>query len=257
MRLIAAMVLCAALALSATLVIAYRLRQARIRQFARAVTQGALSQRDAVFDLGRTLFLEVKEGPDPTFLTRFLASFGPSPIAVLKRGGCCSGIHRLFIASLDAIHIRAAQITVYGPVAPHCLAQVALSSGPLMIDVDYGVWYRHPNGGALGINDLRSGVTPVIEPFIDPQLRRVGRHVRPGYPKCPYYDFDFQATRTANWTKTRGRRATYWLLRYVTQGRVNTFLMPPICEWPEILVAAVLFVVGVTFFVAELAAELH
>jgi hypothetical protein len=256
-RLIAAMVVCSALAASATLVIAYCLRRARIRQFAREVTKGAASQRDAVFDLGRTLFLEVKNGPDPAFLTKFLAPLGPSPVAVLKRGGCCSGIHRLFIATLDAIDIRAAQISVYGPIRPHCLAQVALTSGPLLIDVDYGVWYRHPNGGALGINDLRSGVTPVIEPFIDTQARRVGRHIRPGYPKCPYYDFDFCATRTANWTKTCGRRATYWLLQYLTQGRVDTFLLPPICEWPEILVAAVLFGIGVMCFVAEFAAKLH
>jgi hypothetical protein len=238
------------------LVIAYRLRRARIRQFARAVTQGAASQRDAVFALARTLFLQVKDLPDPIFLTKFLAPLGPSPIAVLKGGGCCSGIHRLFITSLDAIEIRATQIIVYGPVNPHALAQVALSSGPLMIDVDYGVWYRHPSGGALGIDDLRSGVTPVIEPFIDPKLPWPGRHVRPGYPKVPYYEFDFRATRTANWTKSRARRATYWLLEHVTQGRVNTFPLPPICEWPEVLVAAAFFGLGVMLLVAELAQKL-
>jgi hypothetical protein len=255
--LIADMVVFGMLGASAILLIAYRLRRAAIRQFARAVTQDAVSQRDAVFELGRTLFLMVKAGPDPAFLTKFLAPLGPSPPAVLKQGGCCSGIHRLFIASLDTIDIRATQIAVYGPFSPHCLAQVALTSGPLMIDVDYGVWYRHPNGGALGIQDLRSGVTPVIEQFIDPQVPRPGRHVRPGYPNVPYYDFDFLVTRTANWTKTRARRAAYRLLQHVTQGRVNTFPMPPICEWPEILVAAALFGLSGILVVAELASKLH
>ncbi len=247
------------------LVIAYRLRRERVRQFARAVTQGARSQRDAVFNLARALFLEVERvDPDPIFLTKFLKPLGPSPIAVLKRGGCCSGIHRLFIASLDAIDIRAAQLTVYalpGPVARHCLVQVALNPAPLIIDVDYGVWYRHPNGGALGINDLHSGVTPVIEPFVlDPQARRrqLGRPtIPPGYPNVPYYAFDFRSTRTANWTKSRIRRATYRLLKHVTQGRVSSFLLPPICEWPEILLAGALCGLGVILLVGELARTLY
>ena len=107
MRLIAALVICSVLSGCAVLVIAYRLRRVRIRQFAHAVTQGAGSQRDAVFALGRTLFLEKArcENPRP-FLTKFLAPLGPSPIAVLKQGGCCSGVTRLFIASLDTIDIR-------------------------------------------------------------------------------------------------------------------------------------------------------
>jgi hypothetical protein len=264
LRLINAVLLCGVLAGAAILVIAYRLRRARVRQFALAATQGARSQRDAVFELGRALFREVKRhNRDPVFLTRLLTPLGPSPIAVLKRGGCCSGIHRLFIASLDAIDIRAAQITVYaspGPVARHCLVQVNLSPAPLIIDVDYGVWYRHPDGRSVGIRDLRSGVIPVIEPFVlDPQAlrREPGRvSIPPGYPSGSYYVFDFPSTRTANWTKSRTRRATYGLLQHVTQGRVDSFLLPPICEWPEVLVAAALFGLGVILLVAELARTL-
>lgn len=253
MRWIIAMVDCTDLSAWAMLAIAYRLRRAHIRQFARAVTKGAVSQREAVFELARALFLNIKNAPDPTFLTRFLAPLGPSPIAVLKQGGCCSGVNRLFIVSLDAIDIRAVQIAVYGPHLPHCLAQVALTSGPLMIDADYGVWYRHPNGGALGINDLRTGVQPVIVPFVDLQVRQPGRHVRPGYPNVPYYDFDFRLTRTFNWTKSGIRRATYRLLQRATRGRVNTFTLPPICEWPEILLAMGFFFAFVIFlFVAGL-----
>jgi len=250
---------------AAILAIAYRLRRARVRRFALAATQGTRSQREAVFELGRALFREVNRyNRDPVFLTRLLRPLGPSPITVLRRGGCCSGIHRLFIASLDAINIRAGQITVYaspGPVARHCLVQVELSPAPLIIDVDYGVWYRHPNGRSLGIHDLRSGVTPVIEPFVlDPGARRrePGRPtIPPGYPHVPYYAFDFPATRTANWTKSRTRRATYRMLQHVTQGRVNSFLLPPICEWPEVLVAAALLGVGVILLAAELARTLR
>ena len=255
------MLICSLLSGSAVLVVVYRLRRERVRQFASAATQGTVSQRDAVFELARALFQEVKAAPDPTFLTKLLTPLGPSPIAVLKQGGCCSGIHRLFIASLDAIGIRAAQITVYrlpGPVAVHCLVQVAVSSAPLIIDVDYGVWYRHPSGGALGISDLRSGVIPVIEPFVpDSQAQRPRRYVRPGYPNVPYYAFDFPSTRTANWTKTRTRRVTYWLLDHATQGHVNSFLLPPICEWPEILLATALSGLGIILFVAGLARTFH
>ena len=243
---------------AAMLVFAYRLRRARIAQFARSVTDGMGSQRDAVFALGRTLYLRIKRGRDPTFLTRLLAPLGASPIAVLEHGGCCSGIHRLFTASLDAIGIRTVPITVYrlpGPVAAHRLVQVALSPTPLIIDVDYGVWYRHPNGRSLTITDLRAGVIPVIEPFVlDPEARRIqGKYsTPPGYPNTPYYAFDFRSTRTANWTKSPIRRAAYWLLQRVSRGRVNCLALPPICAWPEILLAAALSGLGVIISAAEL-----
>lgn len=264
-RLINAVFLGSVLSGAVMLAIAYRRRRARVRQFALAVTRGAGSQRDAVFELGRTLFREIRRvDPDPIFLTRLLKPLGPSPIAVLKQGGCCSGIHRLFIASLAAIDIRAAQITVYalpGPVARHCLVQVVLCGAPLIIDVDYGVWYRHPHGGPLGIDELRSGVIPVIEPFVlDPQARRSqpGRPtIPPGYPNVPYYTFDFRSTRTANWTKSLTRRTAYKLLQQVTQGRVNCYLLPAICEWPEILLAGGLVGISIILFAAELARTFH
>lgn len=255
MRFVLAAVLCGALGGASPLFFLYRLRRARIERFARIVTEGTASPRDAVFQLARTLFLTVTRGPDPTFLVKFLTPLGPSPVAVLDHGGCCSGIHRLFIASLDAIGVRSAQITVYrqpGPVATHCLVQVALSP-PLIIDVDYGVWYTHFNGHALNLVDLHSGVRPVFEPFV--QARPVdGKFSEPpGYPSDPYYDFDFSSTRTANWTKTPVRRAIYRVLHVLTQGRVNRILLPPVCEWPEMILAVALVAIAVFIFAFELA----
>jgi hypothetical protein len=258
MRLITIVIMCTLLGGVLALDITYRLRRARLAQFVRTVTTGVASDREVVFEVGRTLFLKITRGPDPVFLTKLLRLLGASPIAVLEQGGCCSGIHRLFIASLDAIGIRAAQITVYrlpGPVAVHCLVQVDLATAPLIIDVDYGVWYRHPNGGSLGIDDLRAGVIPVIEPFMPSEARRPDPkyNIPPGYPDKPYFAFDFRSTRTANWTKTPVRRATYWLLRHVTRGGVDYLLLPAICEWPENLLAAALLSLWVIIFAAELA----
>ncbi len=236
-----------ALALSVVaLLCTYRLRKRRIAEFARRMTQGSQSQRDAAFALGRAIFGEVKRGKDPVFLTPFLAPLGGSPTTILKRGGCCSGVQRLFITALDAIGIPAAQITVYrlaDPAEAHCLAQVRAEGENLIIDADYGVWLRRPDGGPIDLAGLRAGLPPTIEPFV---LDRVAPYAnsprtRPaGYPDRDYYRFDYGVTRTANWAETRLKRAAYAFLYRLTRGRVDYLLLPPILEWPEVLLAGAL-----------------
>jgi len=233
---------CGVLALA--LLETYRQRKLRIVRFARAATRGCRSERAAAFALARVIFAGVQRGPDPVFITRMLVPLGASPAAVLDEGGCCSGIHRLFIACLDAIGIRSAQITLYsqGPRAVHCLAQVETAAARIIIDVDYGVWLKHPGGGAIGLADLQAGVSPTIEPFeLHSQAHSVGEAEPPrpaGYPAHGYYQFDFSLTRTANWTKNSIRRSIYRALHRLTAGRVDCLLLPPILEWPEVLLAA-------------------
>jgi hypothetical protein len=36
----------------------------------------------------------------------------------------------------------------------------------ILIDVDYGVWLRRPDGGPIDLAGLRCGLAPVIEPFV-------------------------------------------------------------------------------------------
>lgn len=221
----------------------YRQRRLYIARFARGAIRGCHSDLDAAFALGRAIFSSVKRGPDPVFLTRILAPLGASPTSVLEEGGCCSGIHRLFITCLDAIGIRAAQVTLYraGPEAAHCLAQVETATGRFIIDVDYGIWLKHPSGGPIGLAELRAGVSPIIERFVlDSQAHAVGGAEPPrsaGYPNHKYYHFDFILTRTANWTKSPIRRSLYGALHRLTKGRVDCLLLPPILEWPEVLLA--------------------
>ncbi|HXW74026.1 MAG TPA: hypothetical protein VEK10_04350 [Steroidobacteraceae bacterium] len=223
---------------------AYHLRRRNIAAFARRATQGSASEREAAFALGRMIFADVKRrGRDP-ILIPLLAALGASPSTILRKGGCCSGVHRLFIACLDSIGIRSAQITVFrrkDPAAAHCLVQVAADGTNILIDVDYGVWLRQPDGRPIDLLGLRSGLTPVIEPFVlDRKASYVdGQRSRPaGYPDREYYLFDYELTRTANWAETWMRRALYPLLHRLTAGRVDCLLLPPICEWPEVLVAA-------------------
>jgi hypothetical protein len=221
----------------------YRMRRLRIAKFARSATQGSQSQRDAAFALGRVIFGGVKRGRDPAFLTPLLAPLGGSPTRILEKGGCCSGVHRLFIASLETIGIRAAQIVVYRRAddAAHCLTQVRVDNADILIDVDYGVWLRHPDGGLLDLAGMRSGLMPTVERFVlDRQAPYVdsARTRSAGYPDGEYYRFDYRLTRTLNWTKSRLRRALYAILHPLTRGRVDCVLLPPVLEWPEVLLAA-------------------
>ena len=221
----------------------YRLRRLRIAEFAQRVTQGSRSQRDATFALGSAIFAKVKRGRDPVFLTPLLASLGGSPTTILSKGGCCSGVHRLFITALDTLGIRAAQVTVYRRAddAAHCLAQVTVESANILIDVDYGVWLHHPDGGPIDLAGLRSGLTPAIVPFVldgKAPYADSARTRSAGYPGGDYYRFDYRLTRTANWTETRLRGVLYAVLRPLTRGRVDCLMLPPILEWPEVLLAA-------------------
>ena len=225
---------------------AYHLRKLRIAEFARHVTRGSQSQHEATLALARAIFSEVKRGRDPAFLLPLLASLGGSPPTILKAGGCCSGVHRLFITALDTLGIRAAQVTVYrrdDPAAAHCLAQVRTECANMLIDVDYGVCLQHPDGGPLDLAGLRSGVRPAIHPFVfDRQASYAdGRPPRAaGYPDRDYYRFDYHLSRTANWADTLLKRAVYAALLPITRGRVDCLLLPAILEWPEVLLAAAL-----------------
>jgi hypothetical protein len=239
------------------LLICYRRRRAVIAQFARQATQGTDCQRDAVFALGLSVFRMVERtAKDPFFVSRLFSPLGASPAAVLEKGGCCSGINRLFITSLDTLGIRSSQVTVFRRVAPafaHCLAQVDVGAERVLVDVDYGVWLRHPDGSSLDVLTLRRGVVPTIEPFVADAVARYRNSERSraaGYPDREYYRFDYELTRSANWAESGVRRVVYAVLRPLTHGRIDLLFLPPILEWPEVLLSigvcmvALLFVLG-------------
>lgn len=239
------------------LLCAYRVRRQRIAEFARRATRGCQSQREIAFALATTIFAEVKRGCDPAFLFPLLAPLGGSPVAILKNGGCCSGVHRLYIAALDTLGIRAAQVTVFrraDPAAAHCLAQASLDDANVLIDVDYGVWLRHPDGGPVDLAGLRAGLRPVIVPFVldrEAQSASGGHSRGPGYPDREYYRFDYGLTRTANWAESPLKRAVYAALYPLTGGRVDLLLLPPILEWPEVLLGGALCVLAVLLLAAH------
>lgn len=237
-----------ALAVAATaLLCVYHLRRLHIAAFARRATLGSGSQRDTAFALASAIFGGVRRArKDPTFLLPWLAPLGGSPVTILKKGACCSGVHRLYITSLDTLGIRAAQVTVFRRVDPahaHCLAQVTVENAHILIDVDYGIWLRHPDAGPVDLVGLRTGVTPTIVPFVlDREACYVGnaKTRAAGYPDREYYRFDYNLTRTANWAETRLKRTAHGLLHPMTRGRVDYLLLPAILEWPEVLLAAAL-----------------
>jgi hypothetical protein len=238
----------------------YVFRQSRLRisAFAKSASLGTRSKHDAAFAIARAIFCRVTRSADPIFISPLLTPLGGSPSSILDHGGCCSGIHRLFIAALDTLGIRAAQITLYqGEVARHCLAQVEVDSGvKIVIDVDYGVWFKHPNGGALDLAALRAGVIPTIVPFVIDQKATViaSEKGRPaGYPDNDYHRYTYSATRTANWTKNAFRRATYRVLDRLTKGRVDVLLLPAVLEWPHVLLAGLVGTLALALIVAHTA----
>jgi hypothetical protein len=241
------LVLAAAVTAALVLLALYYHRRLQVARFARAVVLpcGAAAH-EVAFALGRAIFTDVGRLPkDPVFLSRLLAPLGASPVTVLRKGGCCSGLHRLYITALDTLGIRSAQVTVLRRVNPehaHCFVQVRAGGSSYLIDVDYGVWFHDERGMPLGLSDLQRGVTPVIEPFASGVARYVGSaHTRPpGFPDRDYYRFDYELTRTANWAEGPVKRLAYFVLKPLTGGRIDRLLLPPALEWPELLLAVAL-----------------
>ena len=180
-------------------------------------------------------------------LIHALPVFGAGPGALLRSGGCCAGHSRVLILALERIGIPAFQVTLYHVegYAQHCLVQAWVGEEPLLMDPSYGLYFASPGGQPVGIRELQAGVKPVFRPLPGSSAT--------GYPRKPYYDFDFKSTRTANWTRTAPRRLAYSTLRLILGRGADQLEVPATMEWPQHLaIAAVLLVLAAAHLCVEL-----
>lgn len=212
----------------------------RLGRFVRAAVLAERGDlRAAALRLGGVVFNQVKRlGDDPYFLVPFLGPLGATPTAVIREGGCCSGMSRLYITALHQLGVSAAQVTVYHAAgnAQHCLVEVNLGSERVIVDPSYGFSYHDADGGPLGLEQLRRGCIP--------HFRSLPGTQETHYPRNDYYDFSYSHTRTANWTKSGVRRLAYRVLHRVTRGGIDTLRLHPLMEWPQLLLAAALTMLG-------------
>ena len=180
------------------------------------------------------IYAHIPRRPDPFFISSVFHLFGATPTAVLRSGGCCSGLARLYILGLDALGIKAAQITLYhvSGCAQHCAVEVILGDDYMIVDPLYGLYYTDGDGAPLGLEGLQAGRHP--------RLNTLPLSHATAYPPYPYYDFNYENTKTANWTRSAPRRAAYRILHTVSGGRIDRYRLPVILEWPQILVASAL-----------------
>lgn len=203
----------------------------RLRQFLADVTLPA-HERDAAAHLAGVIAARGAAPVDPPFLLTLFRPLGPTPGAVLRRGGCCSGSSRLYILCLAELGIRAHQITLYAEdgLAQHCLVEVLLDDGPLIADPVYGMRYVDADRRPIGLEALQMGIPVSFSPL------PVGG--QSCYPSDPYYRFDFEQTKTANWTKSWARRTVYRALRLTGRRRADRLRVPALLEWPQVLLGA-------------------
>jgi hypothetical protein len=212
----------------------------RLREFVREVYRSRATVKELVLSFTRGVHLIPDVRTDASFCPRLFGPLGATPSAVLHLGDCCSGRSRLLILALHEIGIRAYQITLYHRAghAQHCLVEACFGGQSLIVDPSYGVYYEGPRREPISLRDLQMGIPPTCIPLVDD---------RPcGYPSNDYYDFDFRASKTANWTKSRLRRVTYLVLRTVTNGAVDRLQIPAFLEWPQhlfIVIAAIVAIV--------------
>ena len=163
-----------------------------------------------------------------------LTSLGATPVGVLRCGGCCSGKSRVAIVALHSLGIRAAQATLYhvNGRAQHCLVEVRGGDRAVLLDPMYGLYFVDLQGEPIGIAHLRAGIRPHMRCLTDGSAAT--------YPKNQYYEFDFQHTRTANWTKSAVRRAAYRAISWATRNGLDEFRQPAIAEWPQVVLCSFL-----------------
>ena len=182
------------------------------------------------------VYRDVSHLPDDESFIRLpgFTSLGATPGGVLRQGGCCSGKSRVAIVALHSLGIHAAQATLYhvNGRAQHCLIEVRSRGVTALIDPMYGLYYVGAEGRPVGIAHLRSGEKPRLLSLVDGSSA--------AYPDNAYYRFDFVQTRTANWTKSMTRRASYRVMSWATRNRVDELRQPVFTEWPQIMVCSFL-----------------
>lgn len=219
------------IALAALLV--HFLRERRlIRVFAEGATRGERNPGRAALALAAVIHRRIPRGRDHAFLgLEIPALLGATPGDVLRRGGCCSGLSRLYVIALRSCGIQASQVTLYheSGVARHALVEARIGLEHWIIDPTYGFHYVDAAGLPLGLEALRAGVTPHFRPLLEGGSD--------GYPHNNYYAFDYRRSKTANWTMTLGRRLSYPALRLLTNGLIDTVPQPRFLEWPQLILA--------------------
>jgi len=203
-----------------------------VRRFALGATRGEQNPGRAALALATVIHQRIPRGKDHAFLgLEVPAWLGATPGEVLRRGGCCSGLSRLYVLALRSLGIRAAQVTLYheSGLARHALVEVRIGADSWIVDPTYGFHYVDDSGRPLGLEALRAGAVPHFCPFTPGGSD--------GYPLNNYYAFDYQRSKTANWTLTLGRRLTYPTLRLLTAGGIDTLRQPGFLEWPQLVVA--------------------
>jgi len=217
----------------------------------RAIVHRSVPKGESTFatalDFAGLVHAHAPRSEDPRFIPiAALDILGGSPISILRRGGCCSGLCRLCITGLRTLGIKAAQVTLYHTdgQAQHALVEVSLKEQAAIVDPLYGFYYVDSHGRPMTIETLRRGVKPEYRPL--PLSSSVV------YPANNYYNVDFSRTKTANWSKTRVRRSAYRILRTLTVGRIDTLRQPLWLEWPQLVLAAGIILGVLTFNVAML-----
>ena len=222
------------LAIAVAVLLLHYFRERRlVRRFALGATRGERNPARAALALAAVIHERVPRGRDHPFLgLEVPALLGATPGNVLRRGGCCSGLSRLYVLALRSLGIRAAQVTLYheAGLARHALVEVLLGTDRWIVDPTYGFHYVDAAGQPLGLDALRAGAEPRFRSFTGDE--------GDGYPRNNYYAFDYRRSKTANWTMTLSRRLTYPPLRLLTAGGIDTLRQPGFLEWPQLVLTS-------------------
>ena len=224
-------VLASALSLFAIVALLYQraIERRRLVKFVESIDAHTDRGRDVVFRVACKIFDLPATRRDPIWMSRLLEPLGASPGAIMKAGGCCSGKSRLLIVCLAELGIRSHQVTFYHKDghAQHCLVEVHLPTERFILDPTYGMYLGDDASCGLSLIDLQRCAIPISIPFTS--------RADWGYPDHGdgYYDFDYAATKTANWTCSALRRAAYTVLHKLSRGAVDRLMVPAWLEWPQ------------------------
>ena len=194
-------------------------------------------------DLAGVIHAQAPRGEDPPFIPiRLLDILGATPVSILRRGGCCSGLTRLYITGLATLGIKAAQVTLYHAAgqAQHCLAEVSLGEQRVLVDPFVWVLLRGYSWNALSPPCAPpGGSSPNTEGFRTAPTRTT--------PRTTTTTLSFRTPRPPTGPRRRTRRTAYTILMVLTAGRIDTLRQPLWMEWPQLTVAAAV-TVGVLMF---------
>lgn len=220
------------LIVSSVAVVAYYRDSSRLSRLSHELTAQDKTEDEKIATIASFVTnLEGKLGDDDYFLLPVFAPLKPSACQVIDGGGDCAFRARAFIVLMRTLDVHASKLCLHDAkgVPRHAVAIVDTAQGPLIVDLLFGIIYRHDDG------------TPMTVDYIAEHHEKIVKeHIRRGNTRAEKYPFErypYDRVTTINWEKSFAWRSLRSLLGlFMSEESIHNIPRPYVAEEPALMI---------------------